>query len=260
MRTKKWIKDIKDTIIVIVTIIALTVIIISIVWNYCELKNVTNAIVSIIGIVLAFISIFLSYKGLMVTNKVKEDVSLQQFKNEQQKAVAELINDINTFDFLIDFFKDGEKDLDTAMFHRVNLNGVLKMSETHKGYNDIEVFLDSEFSFSPARLCGRAYMPPSIAYSLSQFLQGYPRKQLPFKRSYSNAVIIRQTDFHTKELFHSTNGIYVNWGSFVNGTKNLIDKINEWYITEYGIATPNFISRDLVKIETDYLFENDSDQ
>ena len=92
-KTRK--KDEKNILILFIGIvIGLTVSIVCI-CRYCSLES-TNAVIALVGIVLAFIGIFLSFKGLMVTNEVKEDIGIQQFKVKQQEEMAKLVNLINT--------------------------------------------------------------------------------------------------------------------------------------------------------------------
>ena len=244
----KCIRDIKGKIksnksltlfISFVILFALAIIILAV-------NETSNAIITFVGIVLAFISIFLSYKGLMVTNQVKEDIALQQYKLKQQEVVANLVAQINEYSFYLDFRDYNLQNDKYIIYETVSLGEVNVVNNIIKEYYpeflDCKIGLADSIQFEPfEKLSISAYLPTQIA--------GYLR---PFCRNYWNEtnldksgimVTFDKLDEGFEKSYRLPNDTFPDWKTFVKKVVELIDSINDWYTKENNNIKPNIRQR-----------------
>lgn len=234
---KAMIKSDKSLTIVVSIIIlfAIAIIIISV-------NDTSSDITTFVGIVLSFISILLSYKGLMLTKEVKEDVALQQFKIKQQEEVANLVAQINEYCFYLDFRDYNLQKNKYIIYESVSLGEVNIVNNTIK--ENYPEFLDCKIGFADSiqfepfeKLSISAYLPTQIA--------GYLR---PFCRNYWNETSVDKNGIlvtfdKLKEGFGNSYRLpidtFPDWKTFVKKVEELVDSINEWYTKENNNIKPN---------------------
>ena len=249
----KCIRDIKGKIISnksltlfisFVILFALAIIIIAV-------NETSNAIITFVGIVLAFISIFLSYKGLMVTNQVKEDIALQQFKIKQQEVVDKLVYLLNvrTYDILLQVNNNG---YNTNAYIKANLYGIVGLYNSTE--YDMTIFnkcpvLDEEVGvlLFANEYIANPYLPISVSSSLARLLQNDNQK---YKTNNPNDKVvfseIRETqntvplECNDQEQVNITR-VYSDWGTWVEDVDSLFANIREWYNKEHHNVEPNLL-------------------
>lgn len=250
----KCIRDIKGKIksnksltlfISFVILFALAIIIIAV-------NETSNAIITFVGIVLAFISIFLSYKGLMVTNQVKEDIALQQFKIKQQEVVDKLVYLLNvrTYDILLQV--NNNNGYNTNAYIKANLYGIVGLYNSTE--YDMTIFnkcpvLDEEVGvlLFANEYIANPYLPISISSSLARLLQNDNQK---YKTKNPNDKVvfseIRETqktvplEYNDQEQVNKTK-VYSDWGTWVEDVDSLFANIREWYNKEHHNVEPNLL-------------------
>ena len=110
--------------------------------NCCQfldiITSIATSITAIIGLVLGYKGVKLSAKSLKETANVHKEVISQDFKLEQAKLMAELVNRINTYEFQI-VSNNNYK----SIFGTANLVGLTMLSDSKY----IE-YIDSEMPIS----------------------------------------------------------------------------------------------------------------
>lgn len=243
-------KDEKNILILFISIaIALTVSIVCV--CRCYSLESTNAVIALVGIVLAFIGIFLSYKGLMVTNEVKEDIALQQFKIKQQEIVDKLVYLLNvrTYDILLEVNNNG---YNTNAYIKANLYGIVGLYNSTE--YDITIFnkcpvLDEEVGVLKFanEYVANPYLPISISSALARLLQN--DKQKDKTKNPNDKVVfseIRETqntvplEYNDQEQVNKAK-VYSDWGTWVEDVDSLFANIKEWYNKEHHNVEPNLL-------------------
>lgn len=243
---KNFFKENGSLILFICIVIVLTVIILFIVCNRYNYSQETNSIVTFIGIILAFISIFLSYKALVVTNKVKQEVGLQQFRIKQHEEVALFVNAINIhgFDIIFNVTKDDGKCSQACV--TANLYGMVDLlnekNHNFKEYSDCPVFYVGnnplEFAYNHI---GNPYLPKSIAIALSRFIRIQNNQKENNKNKIGNYVRFSEIMEKGDTFFGQISPVRLsdNWESLVANAESLIKNIKDWYKDEYFDAEVN---------------------
>ncbi|MCR4829440.1 MAG: hypothetical protein K5864_08265 [Bacteroidales bacterium] len=144
---KKRYRTKKGIIALVVIAVALTVLMLAIIFNWCYFTKESNAIVTLVGIVLAFISILLSYKGLVNTQDVKHNLEQQEFD-----TVAKLVMVINEFKMLINFSENvSGKSNDCVGIYWSNIWGLNsinnKIKEEYPQFVNSSLFFAESFQF-----------------------------------------------------------------------------------------------------------------
>lgn len=209
-----------------------------------SVNNTSNDLTTFIGLVLAFISILLSYKGLMLTKEVKEDVALQQFKIKQQEVVANLVAQINEYCFYLDFRDYNSQKNKHVVYESVNLKGVDVVNNTIKKYypefQDCKIGLSDSIQFEPfEKLSISAYMPTQIARYLRPFCRNFWNETSVDKDGMLVTVIKFKKGF--EDSYRLPKDTFPDWKTFVKKVEELIDSIKEWYAKENNNIEPNII-------------------
>ena len=248
---KKCIKEKCCLILFISIVIALLVIILSIVCNWSDFKKETDPIVALVGIILAFASILLSYQGLKIATEVKEDIGKQQYRLEQAKIMAELVNKMNKYSFQIISNYNYKGVMGTA-----NLAGLTALGgKEFQDYINIQLPIsypnDMIFDIFEG-LEINAYMPESIAILLSQFNRDYMLEIQDSISDKTNCFVIKKmNDTEISSItVHVSCGVYASIQSFINHIEKLLDSINDWYLKNNG-AKPNLIMIENLKKQDD---------
>lgn len=221
--------------------------------RFCNNES-TNAVIAIVGIVLAFIGIFLSYKGLMVTNEVKEDIALQQFKIKQQEVVDKLVYLLNArmYDILLKVNNNG---VNTNAYIKANLYGIVGLYNSteydFKIFNKCQV-LDEEVGVIKFAndYVANPYLPISISSSLARLLQNdkqinktnNPNDRVVFSEitETQNTVSVTNSNNQDQEQIN-TSKIYSDWGTWVEDVDSLFANIRECYNKEHHNIEPNLL-------------------
>lgn len=238
---KKCLKDNCCLILFIIIVIVLAVVILFIVCNWSDFTEKTNPIVTLVGIVLAFISIFLSYQGLKMAKEVKEDIGKQQYRLEQAKIMAELVSIMNKYTFQIISNYNYKSVIGTA-----NLAGLTVLGgKEYQDYinNQLPVSYPKDMIFDIFEgLEINAYMPESIAKLLSQFNRDYMLEIQNTKSKDTDYFFIKKsndTEISSITVYMPC-GAYASIQSFINHIEKLLDSMNDWYLKNNG-AKPNLI-------------------
>lgn len=253
MKNKKSTTKSRNLLICFITIIVgLTVSVFCI--STCCNKGCIDAVIAIVGIVLAFIGIFLSYKGLMVTNEVKEDIALQQFKIKQQEVVDKLVYLLNvrTYDITLQVNNNG---YNTNSYIKANLYGIVGLYNSteydFKIFNKCQV-LDEEVGVIKFAndYVANPYLPISISSSLARLLQNdkqinktnNPNDRVVFSEitETQNPVSVTYSNNQDQEQIN-TSKIYSDWGTWVEDVDSLFANIREWYNKEHHNVEPNLL-------------------
>lgn len=240
-------KDEKNILILFIGIvIGLTVSIVCI-CRYCSLES-TNAVIALVGIVLAFIGIFLSYKGLMVTNEVKEDIGIQQFKVKQQEEMAKIVNLINTTFYNICFkinTSDGSKTNAEANVNLLGIEALLKSSKyDFIRFDNCPVYYTGIYPFSKIYEENySAYLPSSVSKNLSSLVRGFTKIDKINRNN--NFVIVKglfDNEDYSNTFQENDYSLGYNLVFLQENVQNLIDSVKKWYESENYTTDVNFVS------------------
>lgn len=231
---QKSIKDRKDIVVYALVIVALTILIIIIVCNRCNFIDMTNTIVTLVGIVMAFISILLSYKGLRVTNEVKKEVGLQQFRIKRHEEVAIIVHTLNSKSYNIMFYTNGRKSQANIT---ANLFGLVELSKNKEhdfsNYKHCPVFCEDNnaigFLYDHA---GNPYLPKSIAVAIISLVQDNQDKEGQDSNGRVKFCEIYDREIYTCQNPNSSIKICRDWETFVGYLDALIQSIQKWYREE----------------------------
>jgi hypothetical protein len=213
------------------------------VFNWCSFSKNAQEIVTLTGIILAFISILLSYKGLIVTNEVKKDIGIQQFKIKQHEEVAKVIYLVNTCFYNLRFID--EKGITTeANVNLVGINNLIKSKKIDfKQFDNCSVYYTGTFPFDKFNEeIFNVFMPSLISKALSSLLKGCIKIE---KTDWPNNCVIVTNPFDKEDnlqLFQENNYcLGYNWASMQEKVQGVIDSINAWYKTENYTEEVNFV-------------------
>jgi len=215
----------------------LTFYIIRDVW--CCIKKV-EILVSLAGIVLAFVSIVLSYKGLTAVTEVKEDLGMQQFKTEQMTIMAQLVGKINSYLFHVISCNNNKSVQGVS-----NLVGFAQLNRNeYNGYINFKLPIlypyDMLFDFFEGfEDC--AYMPHEVAVVLSGFNRDYvyEKEASEMGDKYFFIKEMGDTEISAKTMY-TMHGIYTSVEAFIENIELLVNAIDNWYMKNNSIK-PNIV-------------------
>ena len=237
-RNKKYVVGIS---FLTILFIAITIII---ACNWCGFSKNAQQIVALAGIVLAFISILLSYIGLLVTTEVKEDIGIQQFKIKQHEEVAKLMSVVNTSFYNL-CFNDGKEKKSEV---NANLVGVEMLVRNEKYdfccFNSCPIYYIGAFPFDKFNdYIYSAYLPASISKSLSSLVRGFTKiNKINQKGEYVIVSNPFEKEDNPNRFQENSYSLGYTWNSLHEKVQKIIDTINEWYKLETYTEDVNFVS------------------
>lgn len=242
---KAKMKSNKSLTIFISVVILFAIAIIIIAANNCCWMETSNAIITLVGIVLAFIGILLSYKGLLISHKglmltkeVKEDIALQQFKLRQQEVMSSLAYTLNTKLYYIKFVNVSDKSVN-VLKKRMNYKGMETAMWDEE--SDFAKYKDANLSYtgtSPLHsfsyYWGNSYLPPDVSIKIknfTKFVDGASNN-----KSNGSYVTILNTgrEPYGDDIMEKDISLNCTWGEFVKEISSLISMIEKWYRNEYN--------------------------
>lgn len=236
---KKRYRTKKGIIALVVIAVALTVLMLAIIFNWCYFTKESNAIVTLVGIVLAFISILLSYKGLVNTQDVKHNLEQQEFD-----TMTKLVMTINNFKMIINFSENNSGQLkECDGIYWSNVWGLIELDKKIK--KECPDFAKSKLYFAESmqfsfvnQFITNPNTPPSIAEQLLLFDRKF------FEESFApmDGKCVAVNDLNVLDAKYRKSGEKCpDWSSFVNGALLLKVCIENWYKCNSGDVKTNML-------------------
>ena len=214
----------------------------------CVLSDWATAIVALIGLVLGYLSVRLSYLSFKEAANVRKDIARSGFVQKQEICVAKLAKYLNHQDLRFTSANDQKDKIFCG-----NIWAILK-STTINSYKDYCIVLSRE-SYTVLEVDNYlydVYLPQTVATSLRNLVEGSNITDID-----SIKYIVLQTCFDTMDKYkmpydklgdtslYSTK-IVVN--DFVQNAQKLRKAIEEWYKINGIEMTFNLIEIDKTKL------------
>ena len=212
-------------------------------------KDEKNILILFIGIVIGLtVSIVCICRYCSLTNEVKEDIGIQQFKVKQQEEMAKLVNLINTTFYNICFkinTSDGGKTNAEANVNLTGIEALLKSSKyDFKCFDNCPVFYTGIYPFNKIYEENfNAYLPSSVSKNLSSLVRGFTKID-KIKRN-NNFVIVKglfDNEDYPNTFQENDYSLGYNWVLLQENVQNLIDSVKKWYESENYTTDVNFVS------------------
>lgn len=206
-------------------------------------KCMAYSTIDLVGLVMGFVSVVLAFISIYITRKVHREVVSQAFKTKQSECMANLVRDMNEFEFLV--IPNNTNDPE---YFTVNLVGSLDidLTECIKCSHDLSnnkslISYSEDFSFKFMKeYISNAYIPKDISNQLYLFSpEGLHETCFSIKNGYIN-IYLKEANKIDGPVYQ-TEIKYADWETFVHNIRELKKMIDKWYCSKLG-DKPNFIS------------------